>query len=312
METIYRFLVALALPRRFRNRYGASLMAAFRAEAARPRNRGPIGRILFAHEVVGDLAVAAARIWLRSLPHQSELSTPRVALAGASTALNATPFLPEDAMLTANDRLRERESSRFWVSLMVSTALHAVLLYGFPTMSAAVEAPVESAFAVVTVPDVPLPPAPDMVRRPASPVIVAGANVDVVPPSFGELWDSVPTLPPPPQAEEVAARPSAWTGPVQFPPHLVNRDEVEEALESHYPALLRDAGIGGRVRVSFFVIANGTVFERRILESSGHGRLDEAALAVADLMRFSPAMNRDTPVSVWVAFPIEFTTRRQR
>ena len=310
METIYRFLVRLTLPRHFRRRYAASLLEAFRAEAARPRNRGPMGRVLFAHEVLGDLAVAAVRVWSRSLPFLSGLPVSRVALAGTSAAFNAPSFLPEDAMHTANDRLRDRESSRFWVSLLVSTALHAGFFYGFPTMSAAVEATPDPAFTMVAPPDVPLPPAPEAVQRPARPVMVAGADVDVVPLTVGELWDRAPDLPPPPRAEETAARPSVWTGPVQYPPRLVNRGEVEQALESHYPALLREAGIGGRVRVSFFVIDDGTVFERRILESSGHGRLDDAALSVADVMRFSPAMNRDTPVSVWVTFPIEFTTRR--
>jgi TonB family protein len=44
-------------------------------------------------------------------------------------------------------------------------------------------------------------------------------------------------------------------------------------------------------------------------EPSGHTSLDEAALRVANVMQFSPAMNRDKKVPVWVSLPITFQTR---
>jgi TonB family protein len=43
--------------------------------------------------------------------------------------------------------------------------------------------------------------------------------------------------------------------------------------------------------------------------SSGHRALDEAALAVADVYRFEPALNRDQPRPVWVSFPVTFQVR---
>jgi protein TonB len=82
-------------------------------------------------------------------------------------------------------------------------------------------------------------------------------------------------------------------------------------LEALYPPLLRDAGIGGRVLVKFFLLEDGTVLERAVVESSGHTALDQAALGVADVMRFSPAYNRESPVPVWVSLPIEFTVRNR-
>ena len=39
-------------------------------------------------------------------------------------------------------------------------------------------------------------------------------------------------------------------------------------------------------------------------------KLDEAALKVANLYRFSPAINRDTKVPVWVSFPVTFQVIR--
>lgn len=94
--------------------------------------------------------------------------------------------------------------------------------------------------------------------------------------------------------------------PFTVAPKIANRVEVIEAMEREYPPLLRDAGIGGTVRVYFFITETGRVGERRIDVSSGHEALDRAALNVAEVYRFSPALNRDQLVPVWVSFPITF------
>jgi len=47
----------------------------------------------------------------------------------------------------------------------------------------------------------------------------------------------------------------------------------------------------------------------QVAESSGHQALDDAALLVADIIQFSPALNRDKRVPVWISVPINFTTR---
>lgn len=97
--------------------------------------------------------------------------------------------------------------------------------------------------------------------------------------------------------------------PFTVAPSLMNRDEVISAMESNYPPLLKDAGIGGTVKVYFFIDETGTVQDTRVDESSGHPALDEAALSVAGVFRFSPALNRDQEVPVWVSFPITFQVR---
>jgi TonB family protein len=61
--------------------------------------------------------------------------------------------------------------------------------------------------------------------------------------------------------------------------------------------------------VYFFIDENGIVQERQIFESSGHQALDDAAMSVAEVYRFSPAMNRDKLVPVWVQFSIKFQVR---
>jgi TonB family protein len=105
---------------------------------------------------------------------------------------------------------------------------------------------------------------------------------------------------------EITAAPTFT--PFTDPPQIVNRDEVVEAMESSYPPLLRDAGITGRVVLYFFIDETGEVQNVLIQESSGHPALDDAALRVASVYRFAPAMNRDQAVPVWVQFPITFQT----
>lgn len=102
----------------------------------------------------------------------------------------------------------------------------------------------------------------------------------------------------------VADRPTFT--PYTVAPDVLNRTEIAAALAAEYPPLLRGAGVGGTVRVWFFIDETGTVQETRVQESSGHAALDEAALRVAATMRFTAALNRDRPVPVWVNFPITF------
>ena len=96
--------------------------------------------------------------------------------------------------------------------------------------------------------------------------------------------------------------------PFTVRPDIRNRSELQGALEREYPPLLRDAGIGGTAQVWFFIDETGAVRETRINQSSGHSALDEAALRVADVIQFTPALNRDQRVPVWISLPITFTT----
>lgn len=96
--------------------------------------------------------------------------------------------------------------------------------------------------------------------------------------------------------------------PFTVAPSIKNRDAVVSILNREYPPLLREAGIGGRVVVYFFVNERGIVEQVRISESSGHPALDDAALNVAGAFEFEPALNGDEVVPVWVLFPITFQT----
>lgn len=106
--------------------------------------------------------------------------------------------------------------------------------------------------------------------------------------------------------EDVDLRAGPAFTPFTDAPTILNRDEVVAAMTREYPPLLRDAGIGGTVKVYFLIDEEGVVEQVRLDEGSGHEALDEAALNVAGAFRFSPALNDEKPVPVWVSFPITF------
>ncbi len=97
--------------------------------------------------------------------------------------------------------------------------------------------------------------------------------------------------------------------PFTVAPKIRNADEIVAAMQERYPAELRDEGVGGTVILWFYIDAEGAVRDVRVHRSSGHPTLDSAALEVASVYRFEPALNRDRRVPVWVSFPLTFQVR---
>ena len=164
--------------------------------------------------------------------------------------------------------------------------------------------------AIELPPEIEIPPPPQAISRPATPVIAEAAideDITIAPTTFED--NPVEDLPPPPEEAGTDLSSAPTFTPFTVAPEIQNRTEVIRAMEREYPPLLRDAGIGGTVRVYFFIDENGQVQDRRIDQSSGHQALDQAALNVAGVYRFSPALNRDKKVPVWVSFPITFQVR---
>jgi len=94
---------------------------------------------------------------------------------------------------------------------------------------------------------------------------------------------------------------------VEVKPSLSNSSDVQRALERNYPPLLRDAGVGGTVQLSFRVNEDGRVDPTTIeVVSSDNEQFSEAAKKVVERMRFRPAKVNDRPVKVLVQLPITF------
>lgn len=121
---------------------------------------------------------------------------------------------------------------------------------------------------------------------------------------------TAPKTPEPPSeisGTDISAAPTFT--PYTVRPDIKNRAEIARALEEAYPPALRDEGIGGTVQVWFFIDERGVVQKTQVNESSGHQAIDDAALEVAGKIDFTPAMNEDKAVPVWISLPITFTTR---
>lgn len=211
-----------------------------------------------------------------------------------------------------------------------SAAFHVAVVVGLviATLDAGAEEAAEEEVTFIEIPEntpEPPPPPPE-VDVPAPPpvgfTVLTTPDVipaDIPPPNFefqlsaadftgigvattADLSNSADTL----GQRDIAAAPTFT--PYETAPELRNRNEVAQALQREYPALLRDAGIGGTVVMWFFINDQGVVENTQVNQSSGHPQLDEAALRVANVFQFTPALNRDQRVPVWVAIPITFET----
>jgi protein TonB len=214
--------------------------------------------------------------------------------------------------MTANERFKRSFTSWFWGSMILATLAHFALLNFWPQLTAQdVSVDSDQIEVVELPPEIVLPPEPEAILRPANPVVAdvdMGEDLTIPKTTFDE--NPPERLPPPPDStltRGVSDEPTFT--PFTVRPGMKNVEEVRRALEQEYPPLLRDAGIGGTVEVWFQIDDEGVVRQTLVKTSSGHGALDRAALKVAEVAEFTPALNRDKRVSVWISLPITFTIR---
>lgn len=203
----------------------------------------------------------------------------------------------------------------FSASLVVSVGAHFALFAWNPRMGSSSLEATTSELQMVDMlpPDIVIPPPPEIIARPATPVVASAAvdeKITIAPTTFEA--NPVYTLPPPPTTAveadaDIKAAPRFT--PYTIKPELKNADDIRKMLEKNYPTLLRDAGIGGTVLLWVFIDQEGVVQRTLVKTTSGYVAFDEAALTVAPEMKFSPALNRDLYVPVWIEIPLIFHTR---
>ena len=217
----------------------------------------------------------------------------------------------ERSLGTANDRFKRSFGTWFWGSMIVATVVHFAVFQLWPEMTAEdVSFSAGELEAIELPPEIEIPPPPEAIARPATPVIATAEineDITIAPTTFEE--NPVEDLPPPPSEVQTDISATPTFTPFTVSPDIKNRAEVARAMEREYPPLLRDAGIGGTVNVWFLIDEEGAVVRSLVNDSSGHKALDDAALKVAEIIEFTPALNRDKRVPVWISLPITFTTR---
>jgi protein TonB len=212
--------------------------------------------------------------------------------------------------LTANDQFKRTFGPWLWGSIMLATVLHFGMFAFFPELTASdVSFGVNEFEAIELPPEVEIPPPPEQITRPAVPVVAATEleeDITIAPTTFGE--NPVENLPPPPSDASRLGDQPVFT-PFTVKPEIKDRRAALRIVERNYPKLLKDAGIGGTVNVWVFIDTNGIVKNSQVQKSSGNKGLDEAAMKSAANFVFTPALNRDQRVPVWVSIPITFSVK---
>jgi len=211
--------------------------------------------------------------------------------------------------VTANERFKTSSEDWMVMGVVAAVVAHFALFALFPTLNAEdVDFTADEIEMVELPPEVKIPPPPEQIARPATPRVAAAAlDEDITIARTDFESNPIENLPPPP----AGARPSDVPSyiPRDVEPRLTNSSRIQRLLTQRYPSMLREAGISGSVVLYVFVDEQGAPTKAQVQTSSGYAQFDAAAESIADDMEFSPAMNRDKPVGVWILQRIDFNTR---
>jgi protein TonB len=128
--------------------------------------------------------------------------------------------------------------------------------------------------------------------------------------STASATDAPSAASPPPAAPAAAAtvdvRDSVPAAPVVLPPRV----DPSGCPAPAYPQLARQRGLEGVAMLLLQVGADGRVLQAKLLESSGHAILDDAALAAARGWRLTPASADGVAVAGALRVPLRFRLER--
>ncbi len=160
-------------------------------------------------------------------------------------------------------------------------------------------------------PPKPLPQAAKQTVRapqPAPPVMTAAPTPEAAPASFAVAPQPPPAPPAPPAPVAVEAPPPAPPAPPPPAPVTAARFDADYLRNPPpaYPSMSRRLREEGKVLLTVRVSAQGTADSVQVRQSSGHARLDEAALEAVRHWRFVPAKRGDEPIAASVIVPLVF------
>jgi periplasmic protein TonB len=239
--------------------------------------------------------------------------------------VNLSPNLP--ALAAASDALPPNQRRAVVVAIL---ALHGVAGWAVLQVPAVREALTEAApiFVSLITPEAkPLPPEPPPPPRPQppqptpklppppAPLIAAPPQAVPVPAAF--------VAPPPPELPHVAEPPAppvvvavqappapapAPPAPLPPAPKVIPASAVQYLVAPvvEYPRLSRRGREEGRVMVRVWIDEAGMPRTVQVSQSSGHPRLDEAAVAAVQKARFKPYSENGQPTPGWAYTPIDF------
>ncbi len=175
-------------------------------------------------------------------------------------------------------------------------ALHIVLIYGLSVSLGIVDAPnIIKPAAVVFVPEAQEEVKSDPVDVPKPEI----AEPEVTAP-MPEVMSDLPPVETAPVAQ--ITPPDGAAAPIGSLQELKATSRVEPV----YPAASRRAGEEGSVILRIFVDPTGRPQQVLVDRSSGHSRLDDAAMKAVKRWRFQPASSGSGPLGSWSRVTITF------
>ncbi len=203
---------------------------------------------------------------------------------------------------------RSRIDYRRWLapSVAASVAVHLVVLLFFVAPVERIEA--ERPDDIVVIEErLTVPPPPSEPARPAEPVAAAEDVEEEITIPETELVQTEPTPPAPPYAFPDEGEDGFIFVPRTDEPRCRENCSGQAILE-HIPGSLRQAGVSCTLVLGLRIDTSGRVTATEILRSSENAACDRAAESWARTTVWTSAYNRDEPVTVWVAQPIEVRT----
>ena len=196
--------------------------------------------------------------------------------------------------LTENVRFKAKYGKYFITGFLLSAVLHFILIVYSPEFSLAKIRKNEESFEVVDIPpEIVIPPPPAQVAKPAVPV-----EAEEEPEEEITIADTTPEA-------NIPIAPPVEEGPT-FTPYDTPPRPIMKTIKIVYPELLKKAAIEGKVILWLYLDETGKVEKVQINISSGNEMLDEAAIQAMNNARFTPALQRDTSVPVWIQWPVSF------
>jgi protein TonB len=110
-----------------------------------------------------------------------------------------------------------------------------------------------------------------------------------------------------PKEEKIVIEEEALPAPDTFVPYETPPTYVRQP-KPDYPEMARKAGIEGMVVLWVLIDKDGQVRDVQVKKGLGAG-LDEAAVESVKKVPWTPAIQNNRPVSVWVSVPIRFKLR---
>ncbi len=185
--------------------------------------------------------------------------------------------------------------SRGPIGLLV-LGVHVVLIYA-----------VAASLGIVDLPSLAKPMEAVMIDSPAEksePVPVVKPDLESPPIETPPMENTIPEIDVP--SDEPA--PTAITAETSPSPPVAETAnmKVNRRVDPIYPAGSRRDGEQGTGMFRVLVDGKGHPTDVQVLKSSGHPRLDEAAIAAIRKWAFSPAMQNSQPVQSWTRVQVTF------